>query len=115
MSVQAYLTTTSIEDIPLSIEEVPVETREERQLPMLGSEEDAVAIRLQELFEAITSSMASSIDVESQLTVEVTGSISLKARGGFQYLFINAGAEASQTGTMKVVLSTTLQPKHGDS
>jgi hypothetical protein len=45
------------------------------------------------------------------LTVEINGSVSLKAKGELKYLFFNIGAETANTNTMKVTLSTTLQPK----
>jgi hypothetical protein len=66
---------------------------------------------LQELFNSVTEAITASLEVESQLTVEITGSVSLKAEGGIKYLFFNVGAEAGATGAMKVVLSTTLKPK----
>jgi hypothetical protein len=104
MSIKTYITTANnSENI-----EFPDDVE---YLDMLGPEEDAIAVTLEELFQSITTTMASSIDVESKLTIEVTGSMSLKAKGGVQYLFFNAGAEASTAGSMKVTLSTTLRPE----
>ena len=60
---------------------------------------------------AIPVKYAVNIDVESKLTVEINGSVSLKAQGGLKYLFFNIGAETGNTNTMKVTLSTTLHPK----
>jgi hypothetical protein len=62
-------------------------------------------------FESVMEALSSKVDVESQLTVEINGSVSLKAKGGLKYLFFNIGAETANTNTMKVTLSTTLQPK----
>jgi hypothetical protein len=80
-------------------------------LETLGPQEKAVGVQLQELFSSVANSITSSIEVESQLTLEITGSISLKAEGGVKYLFFNVGASAEASGTMKVTLFTTLRPK----
>ncbi|MEL7006755.1 MAG: hypothetical protein AAFN93_29115 [Bacteroidota bacterium] len=103
MPIKTYLTTSSAESEEIKIDD-------EEFLDILGPEEEAMAVKLEELFESITNTMASSVEAESKLTIEVTGSMTLKAKGGVQYLFFNAGAEASTVGTMKVTLSTTLQP-----
>ena len=80
-------------------------------LPTLGPQEKTVAVQLQELFTSVTDSITASLEVESQLMLEITGSITLKAEGGVKYLFFNVGASAEAAGTMKVTLSTTLRPK----
>ena len=88
-----------------------LKTEDEEILTTLGADEEAVAVQLQELFTSVAGSIKESLEVESSLTVEITGSVSLKAQGGVKYLFFNVGAEAGATGAMKVILSTTLKPK----
>jgi hypothetical protein len=106
MPIQAYVTTIDpAEATSLKIEDQEI-------LPTLGPDEEAVAVQLQELFTAVTQSITASLEVESKLTLEITGSISLKIQGGVKYLFFNVGGEAGTTGTMKVTLSTTLNPKN---
>jgi hypothetical protein len=106
MTLQIYLTSDDSR-----LDEINITTDEgERILETLGPEEEGFAIKFQELFEAINSEISSSISTESKLTVELTGSMSLKARGGVQYLFFNAGAEVGSAGTMKVTLTSTLKP-----
>jgi hypothetical protein len=46
----------------------------------LGPQEETVAVQLQELFESVMEALSSKVDVESQLTVEINGSVSLKAQ-----------------------------------
>lgn len=104
MSIRTYVTTADPNNSNLAI-------GDEKILDTLGPEEDAIAVKLQELFRSISREMENVVNVESKLTIEVTGSMNLKVKGGVQYLFFNAGAEASETGTMKVCLSTTLKPQ----
>ena len=104
MSIQVYVTSVD----PDNVSSITVDETE--LLPTLGQDKP-VAAQLQELFTSVTQSISSSLEVEGQLTLEITGSISLKAEGGVKYLFFNVGAEAATTGTMKVVLSTTVKPK----
>ena len=87
------------------------ESQVETILPTLGEKEAGVALQLQELFAAINESVTASLEVESQLSIEITGSISLKAQGGTKLLFLNLGTEAAAAGSMKILLSTTLKPK----
>jgi hypothetical protein len=105
MPIKAYATTVS----PETAKSLKVEDKE--ILKTLGDQDKAVAVQLQELFSSVVESITASLEVESQLVVEITGSVSLKAQGSTKYLFFNVGAEAGATGTMKVALTTTLKPK----
>lgn len=105
MPITAYVTSVD----PGSVSSLQLEDKE--ILETLGHQETAVAVQLQELFGSVTQAITASLEVESQLTLEITGEVSLKAEGGVKYLFFNLGAQASAAGTMKVVLSTTLRPK----
>lgn len=75
-----------------------------------GKDEEAIAVQLKELFTSVTESIKTSLDVESQLMIEVSGSLDLKVEGGTKYLFLNLGGHAAANGTMKVVLTTTIKP-----
>ena len=104
MAIKAYATAVD----PNKVSSVDVGSK--KILTTLGPE-DNVAVQLQELFESVTESITASLEVESSLTIEISGSISLKAQGGAKYLFFNVGAETSATGTMKVTLTTKINPK----
>jgi hypothetical protein len=105
MPIKVYATAVD----PASVSSL--QTEDEEILTTLGPQEETVAVQLQELFESVMEALSSKVDVESQLTVEINGSVSLKAKGELKYLFFNIGAETANTNTMKVTLSTTLQPK----
>lgn len=105
MPIQTYVTTIDPNTVSsLQIDETEI-------LPTLGPQENSVAVQLQELFASVSNAIKASLEVESQLILEITGSLSLKAEGGVKYLFFNVGASAEAAGTMKVTLSTTLGPK----
>ena len=105
MPIKAYVTSSD----PKSAAPIKLEDRE--ILPTLGDKEAGVAFQLKELFAAINESVTASLEVESQLSIEITGSISLKAQGGTKLLFLNLGTEAAAAGSMKIQLTTTLKPK----
>lgn len=105
MAIEVYVTSANPNEVgSLQLENKTI-------LPTLGPKENTVAVQLQELFTSVTDSITASLEVESQLMLEITGSITLKAEGGVKYLFFNVGASAEAAGTMKVTLSTTLRPK----
>lgn len=105
MPIKTYITTVDSKEVS------NLKTEDGEILDTLGTKEKNIAVQLEELFSSVTEAISSSIDVESKLTIEVTGSISMKAKGDIKYLFFNAGAETGTTGGMKVVLSTTLKPE----
>lgn len=76
-------------------------------------EDDAVAVQMQELFSSVTEAVATSLEVESELTIEISGSLGFRVEGDAKYLFFNVGGQAEASGAMKVVLSTTIKPKLG--
>jgi hypothetical protein len=105
MSIKTYITTVDSSEI------YNLNTEEGETLITLGHQEDAVAVQLQELLSSVTDAIADSLDTEGKLTIEITGSVNLKAQGGVKYLIFNAGVETGKTMGMKIVFSTTLQPK----
>ena len=80
-------------------------------LTTLGSSEDNIAIQLKELLNSVTESISEDAKEECNVSIEVSGTVNLKAQGGIKYLFFNIGGEASTTNNMKVVLSTKILPK----
>jgi hypothetical protein len=104
MAIEIYVTDSDPENIRSLNEEG------EQILKTFGDQSDSIAVQLKELFSSVTESVSASIEIESQLQIEVTGSITLKASAEGKYLFFNIGGEASTTGTMKVSLSTKLKP-----
>lgn len=81
-------------------------------LTTLGPDEETISIQLKELFESVAEAVIPNIQSESQLTVEISGEVNLKAQGGIKYLFFNVGGETGSKNTMKVTLATTLTPKN---
>lgn len=83
---------------------------DKKMISVLGDAEESLAVKLKDLFNSVIESISGDIKEESQINIEVSGSIDLKVKAGVKYLFFNVGGEASNTGTMKVSLSTTIKP-----
>lgn len=105
MAIKTYVTSVN------QSEKSGIKVEDTEILTTLGDEEEAISIQLKELFESVTEAIIPNIQSESQLTVEVSGEVSLKAQGGIKYLFFNVGGETGSKGAMKVTLTTTLKPK----
>lgn len=104
MPIEVYAVTTN----PKENGKIKLDDRE--ILPTLGTDE-SLAIQLKDLFKSVIDSVSNEISNSAQINIEVTGSVNLKAKGGVKYLFFNVGGEASATGTMKVSITTNIQPK----
>ncbi|MCP4405925.1 MAG: hypothetical protein GY801_52610 [bacterium] len=104
MSIKTYVTTSN----PNAVSSL--KTEEAEILTTLGTDEETIAVKLQELFESVSEAITPNLKTEGQLTVEITGSVSLKAQGGMKYLFFNIGGETGSTDSMKVTLSAKLNP-----
>jgi hypothetical protein len=78
---------------------------------VLGESEEAIAVQIDEVVRTISESLRESIAEESELTIEITGSISLKAEGGVKWLFFNVGGGTTKSDTLKVTLKTKINPK----
>lgn len=78
---------------------------------ILGKKEEALAVQIEELFDSIVTSISRSLSQEGELTIEVTGSVELKAEGGSKWLFFNVGGSATKTNEMKVTLKTKVEPE----
>ncbi len=104
-------------DLPLKIAvttqspegDLIIDIEGEKFEPTLG-ETEAVAVRLDEMVRSIAETIGTSIQAESELTVEISGGISLSAKGGAKWLFFNVGGGAEKTDTLKVVLKTKIKP-----
>ena len=75
-------------------------------VPTLGAEEEASAVRIGEMLNSISNLIGEKLSSESELTIELTGSTSLKGEGGFKYIIFNLGGSVSKDNTMKVTLKT---------
>ena len=82
-----------------------------RRLKLKPDKADAIAVRLDELIRSIKDTVGSTITAESDLTVEISGGITLSAQGSAKWLFFNIGGGAKTTDTLKVVFKTKLQPQ----
>src|SRR5689334_5680292 len=78
-------------------------------VPTLG-EEEAIAIKLEEIVKSISDSVSKSIKVDSDLTVEISGGITLTAKGQLKWLFVNIGGDAKATNSLRIVLRTKIVP-----
>lgn len=110
--ITVYVTATktniqNFEDLPEQISE---------KLELAGGEEENdipdIPMKLQELLTSVSQTIATSITTESQLTIEITGSFSLKGKTGIKYVLFNAEGEAGKTQTMKLSLTTTIKPEN---
>lgn len=79
-------------------------------IDVLGRKEEALAVKIEELFSSVISSIGKNLQHESELTVEVTGTITLKGEAGAKWLFFNVGSSATQADVMKVILKTKINP-----
>lgn len=85
---------------------------ERRILETLGPSDEAVAIHLKELFQAITEAVRPTLQTPGELMIELSGSIDVKVDGSVKFLVFNASAEGSASGTMKVTLQTKIEPQN---
>jgi hypothetical protein len=90
---------------------IHLETKDGNLIPTLQPNDEGVSVQLQDLLTSVTEKLESSLSSESELTIEITGALSVKGAGKAKYLFFNVEAEASKSNTMKVVLKTTLKPQ----
>ena len=77
---------------------------------VLGKKEEALAVKIEELFTSLVDSIGKTLSQECELSVEVSGDITLKAEGGAKWLFFNVGGSAAKTDSMKVTLKTKINP-----
>jgi hypothetical protein len=78
---------------------------------VLGKTEDAFAVKIEELFSSVLEPVSKIVSQDSELTVEISGDVTLKAEGGAKWLFFNAGGSTSKTNSMKVTLKTKISPQ----
>jgi hypothetical protein len=79
------------------------------EVPVLGGADD-VAIKLDEVISQIRETVAESITSDSELLVELTGSVSFKGSADTQWLVFKLGGSGERAHTLKVTLKTTIQP-----
>lgn len=82
---------------------------------VLGDSNDALGLRIDEVVRSISDSVRESITSESELAIEITGSVSLKGEAGAKWLFFNIGGSATESDTLKVTLTTKLSPARSSS
>lgn len=79
-------------------------------LDTLG-EEEAVALQLRDLFDAVKEALEGAVDQESELNIEVNASLSATGTGGVKTLVFNVGGELTKGNTMKISLKTKIKPQ----
>lgn len=86
------------------------ETEPGLQVVDVLGDEHVTALQLRDLLEAVKEAMEGAVDVESELTIEVSGALELKGTAETKFLVFNVGGSAAQTNTMTVSLKTKLLP-----
>lgn len=76
----------------------------------LGEKDAPVAVNLKELFEAVTKEIQPALQSTGDLVIKVSGSMEVTLEGSEKYLIFNTAAAGPASGTMKVTLTTTMEP-----
>jgi hypothetical protein len=108
MPIRGVLVTGGADDAQRLRFEDEDETYEFEEL--LSDEEENIAVRMDEIVRSISRSVSQSVVAESELMVEITGSISLRADGEAKWVLFRVGGGATATGAVKVVLKTKVAP-----
>lgn len=77
---------------------------------VLGKKEKDFALKIDELYSEVIESVGKSLKHESELTIEITGSINLKANAGAKWLLFKVGGSAEKTNSMTITLKTKIKP-----
>lgn len=104
MGLEVYFVSADLEQARSTV------INDKRILGTLGDRDEAVAVQLKELFEAVTQAVRPTLQSPGQLTIELSGAIDVKLEGSVRYLIFNASAAGSAAGSMKVTLQTTIEP-----
>lgn len=83
---------------------------DQEKLITLGTKEDEIVFQLKEILESVIQNIPSSLNEETEVSIEVEGAINFVIEGGVKYLFFNVGTERQEGGKMKVCLTTTIKP-----
>ena len=102
---KVYVVSTDLE----SAKTIEIEGKE-RQRTLSESDDKAIALNLEQLFSTISKDLQSVIEEQSELSIEVSASMTVKALGNVKAVFLNVGGEGSSSNTTKIVLKTTLNP-----
>ena len=78
---------------------------------VLGKREKDLALKIDELYSEVIESVGKSLKHESELTIEISGSIDLKANAGAKWLFFNVGGSVEKNNSMTVTLKTKINPQ----
>lgn len=104
MAIETFITFQS------SPQTIKIGSEDYERLETLGKPEEAVAVKLKELLSSVTEAVREVVEHESELAIEISGTMELKGRAGIQYLLFNVGTEASKANTMTVTLTTKVGP-----
>lgn len=109
MSIQTFVTFQE----PSDTTKIHINDRE--ILDTLGSREETIAVKLKELLTSVIGAVEESISSEGEISLEINGSLDMKASAGVKFVLFNIGAEASSNSTMKVAFKTTIKPNNANS
>ena len=91
-----------------SSENIKIKTEEFEIVPILGKKEEAIAVKIDELFSTITNAISEKVTGKSELIIELNGSISLNAEVGGKFMFFNAGGGVEKSNSMKITFKTEI-------
>ncbi len=101
----------TLEAIVITSDKAPdiIEHKGYNNLDSLGGP-TTIAAKIDEIFNALTEPVRNSISDEAELTIEISGSISLKGEAGGKWLVFNIGTSATKSDSVKVVIKTKIKP-----
>jgi len=79
---------------------------------VLGWSED-VGVQLDDVLKIVSETVGKSISTESELMIELSGSVAVKANAEAKWLVFNVGGSGERSTTLKVTLKTMLKPDGG--
>src|SRR5512140_2034787 len=74
----------------------------------LGEDPAAVAVKIDEIIKAVSDGVQASLVGPAELSVEISGSVALKAEAGVKWMLFKLGGSTENKSTMKVILKTKL-------
>lgn len=106
MSLAAYVVGQSVVD---GVHASSPETTIEETLGMVDS---GLVASLGDVVGAIIEAASSHVVVKSDLTIEMSASLSIGGSGSMKYVLFNFGGEVAKNDTVKIVLKTNVEPRN---
>lgn len=95
---------------PSDIEEITKKSGETTLDTLGGDQKRQMVFQLGALIDSVKKNITPSLTAESEVTIEIEGSIDHKVSGTASILFLNIGAERVEGGKMKISVTTKVKP-----